>query len=145
MSKQKLLVYGFGVVMLSMAVAQFLTLSYFNHVLRDYLLPIGEGVKPLAFFIFPISVMIIVMEGLCALAIFGMSDENPLRETFVKLGIAVALLWLILVLSALVRGVPGYAGFFGEKLRQPRSWFILVENLVLLAWASYALRHHEEV
>lgn len=145
MNKKKLIVYGFGVIMLSMAVTQFLTFGYFNHILRDYLLPIGDGVEPLTFFVFPISLIIISMEGLCAIAILAMNRDNPFRETFIKLGIVVALVWFLCILSALIRGVPGFVGLFGEKLRQLRTWPILIEGSVLILWSFYAFKYSEDV
>lgn len=131
--------------MLSMAITQFLTLGYFNLILRDYLLPMGDGVKPLTFFVFPISLIIISMETFCAIAILGMNRNNPLRETFIKLGMVVALIWFLFILNALIRGVPGFVGLFGEKLRQLRTWPILIEGFILMLWSFYTFKYSEDV
>lgn len=141
---KKYVVWGFGVLLLSMALAQFTTFGYFNHVMNHYLTPMGDGVKLLSLFVFPISLIIIGLEALGSAGFLLLSKDNAIRSACMKMGMAVMGIWVLLVLSLVIRDAPGYAGFFGERMRQTIGWPVLVQSVVFAIWGLLAYRFSVE-
>lgn len=132
-------------MLLAMAFTQFMTLGYFNHELRHYLLPMGDGAKLLSVFVFPISIIIIGLEAMGAVGFLATGKDNDFRPMLMKMGVAVMVIWAILILSILVRDVPsGYAGLFGERMRQTMGWPIFIQSLVFVVWAIAAYRINDQ-
>lgn len=139
----KYIAKGFGLLLLTMAVAQFLSLSAFNHIILSYITPLGGG-GPFLTFAFPLAILLIGFELLAAVALLAMDSQNAVRPMLIKLGIAAMIIWSLFILTALLRNHPmGYAGFFGGKMRQPLNWLAFVQSLVFVGWGIAALQSED--
>lgn len=135
---------GFGVLVLVMATTQTTTLGFFNHIVLSYMTPLGSG-GSLKMFVFPVTLLLIILEVLAAIAYLLMDKQNVMRETFMKCGIIVMVLWFLFVTSALLRQHPmPYAGFFGGHLKQPFNWFAGLQSFIFAVWGWLAFRVESE-
>lgn len=144
---RRFIIWGFGILLLSMAICQLTTFGYFNHIIYTYMNPVGEGAKPLSLFVTPAALAIVVLEIAGAVGLLGLSDENTMKPAFIKMGAAAMLIWFVLILTILVRGAPiNSVGFFGERLRQDMNWLILLQSMVFIAWSwiAYMLTEQDE-
>lgn len=141
---KKAMTLGFGILLLVMAVSQLFTFSFFYHTMRGYLLPMGTGVKLFELFVLPASLGLIGLEMFAAAGYLLADRGNVLRNAMLKTGVAVMIVWSILVFTALLRGMPlAYAGFFGGQMRQHLSWLVFIQSLVFIAWGVAAYRYSE--
>lgn len=145
MNTRQTIAVGFGLLLLTMAVAQLVSFGHFNHTMRSYLVAPGAGVRLLDPFILPFTFGFIVMHGLGAVGLLLMSSGNPLRPAFIKCGLGAMAIWFVLILSILPRDAPiGFVGFFGDKLRQPVNLLALLQSAFFVAWGVVAYRISQE-
>lgn len=146
MNANKVIKYGFGILLLTMAVTQLIGFSFFYHTMRTYLLPVGERVKPLEFFVLPLTLLFMSMHAAGAIGILLLSDDNEMRINFAAVGLAAMIVWAILIFSIFLRGAPiAFVGFFGQKMRQSVSWITLAQSILFVLWGygAYCITKEE--
>ncbi|MBW1595961.1 MauE/DoxX family redox-associated membrane protein [Streptomyces sp. JJ38] len=121
-----------GFVFTAMAVGQLASVAAMPDILGAYGLVHGAAAAVLA-------VALIVVELVCGVWFLSRPRSRALAPVWMYT--AVAVVWAMLAGQAFARGLTvDNCGCFGNYLTQSLSWFVLVQDALLLVYAAVLLR-----
>jgi hypothetical protein len=121
-----------GAVYTAMAVGQLASFGHMPGILAAYGLVTGAAATALA-------VALIAGELVCGVLFLARPRSKALAP--VRVFTAVAVVWALLAVQAYARGLTvANCGCFGIYLSQRLSWFVLVQDALLLLYAGLLLR-----
>ncbi|MEV4918601.1 MauE/DoxX family redox-associated membrane protein [Streptomyces tirandamycinicus] len=121
-----------GALFVAMAAGQLASLRQMPGILAEYGLVAGPAAAVLA-------VALIVGELVCGVWFLARPRSRALAPVLVFTGVAVV--WALLAVQAFARGLTvANCGCFGIYLVQRLSWFVLVQDALLLLYAGVLLR-----
>ncbi|GBP98777.1 hypothetical protein SSP531S_01700 [Streptomyces spongiicola] len=121
-----------GALFVAMAAGQLASLRQMPGILAGYGLVAGSAAAVLA-------VALIVGELVCGVWFLARPRSRALAPVLVFTGVAVV--WALLAVQAFARGLTvANCGCFGVYLVQRLSWFVLVQDALLLLYAGVLLR-----
>lgn len=139
MKNEPLLVWIFATLLVAMAFTQLLDFSFFNHIIYNYINPVGTGYKPFVMFTLPVTFAIIAMEMSGVFGLLLVDRNNSFRGILINLGVVAMAVWVLFLASILIRGAPIVAaGFFGSKLQQPANFLALIQAVGFLLLGIFA-------
>jgi hypothetical protein len=121
-----------GALFVAMAAGQLASFPWMPGILADYGLVSGPGATALA-------VVLIAAELVCG--VWFLARPRSRERVPVWVFTAVAVVWALLAAQAYARGLTvANCGCFGRYLPQRLSWFVLVQDALLLLYAGLLLR-----
>ncbi|MCP3818515.1 hypothetical protein NLX86_10410 [Streptomyces sp. A3M-1-3] len=121
-----------GALFVAMAAGQLASFSQMPGILAGYGLVAGSAATVLA-------VALIVGELVCGVWFLARPRSRAMAPVWVFTGVAVV--WALLAVQAYARGLTvANCGCFGIYLPQPLSWFVLIQDALLLFYAGLLLR-----